>query len=201
VSETESSETVNFRVGPLSRPNDTTVAHPCKNLICMIRFEGTAVIARQSANNCTGALSRLSRDKMMDVLTSVLSLLIVGYAGGVLSQLLRLPRIVCMILCGILLYPVIHPAVLDAALTVENPARNGAPIDVSGSIADGPNTAPYPALSPASEIRSMALLIALARGGLSVRVAYFKEFGVAMVALAVLPYVLEVLGELCGVAG
>ena len=110
------------------------------------------------------------------------------------SQLLRLPRIVCMILLGIALYPSVHVSVINTATFVSNPL-GGAAIDVSGHETAGPNSAPFAAQNPASTIRSTALLVALARGGLSVRMAYFRELGLAMLAIAVLPYAFELIAE------
>lgn len=100
-----------------------------------------------------------------------------------------------MILLGIALYPSIHPSVLSAATVISNPVTGGAPIDVTGKEVKGLNTAPFAAQSPATTIRSMALLVALARGGLSVRVEYFRELGAAMVVLAILPYAFELVVE------
>ena len=131
----------------------------------------------------------------MDAVTSVLALLCVGYAAGWIGLLLRLPRIVPMILMGIALYPVVHPSVLNTATFVSNPRLGGAAIDVSGKPVSGPNSAPFPAVNPASTIRTVALLIALARGGLSIRASYFKELGLTMGVLAVLPYALELTAE------
>lgn len=88
-----------------------------------------------------------------------------------------------------------HPAVLNTATFVSNPVSGGAPIDVSGKATSGPNTAPFAAQNPASTIRVMALLVALARGGLSVRLSYFHELGAAMAVLAVLPYGVELVVE------
>jgi cystathionine beta-lyase family protein involved in aluminum resistance len=51
------------------------------------------------------------------------------------------------------------------------------------------------AQNPASSIRTMALLIALMRGGLSVKSSFFKEMGAATALLAFLPYVLEMVTE------
>lgn len=114
---------------------------------------------------------------VMDVYTSVLSLVIVGWLGGLAATLLRLPRIVGMIFLGIALYPHLHPAVLFT------------PTTVSGSLAV------VDAQNPASSIRTMALLIALMRGGLSVKSSFFKEMGAATALLAFLPYVLEMVTE------
>lgn len=71
----------------------------------------------------------------MDVHTSVVALLLVGFGGALIASLLRLPRIVPMILLGIALQPAMHPAVMNAPVTVsggiavpdsQNPARCGA---------------------------------------------------------------------------
>jgi len=113
---------------------------------------------------------------VLDVYSSVVVILIVGWLGSLASQLCRLPRIVCMILFGIALFPVLHPAVMDTALTVS--ASSGAL-----KVPDAQN--------PASSIRSLALLIALARGGLSVKFGYFKVLGAAMLTMAVVPYAFE----------
>lgn len=116
----------------------------------------------------------------LDVYTSVITILIVGWLGGLISQLLRVPRIVCMIVFGIALYPVIHPSVLHTALTVQTPAG-------VLRIPDAQN--------PSSFIRTIALLIALARGGLSVKSAYFGVIGVTMVVFATVPYACEMIAQ------
>lgn len=115
--------------------------------------------------------------------TSVVVILIVGYAGGLISQLLRMPRIICMILFGIALLPVLHVAVIDTPTTFANPANASAPIKAPD------------AQNPASAIRAMALLIALARGGLSMKLSYFKVLGWSMVCLATIPYTFELILE------
>ena len=114
---------------------------------------------------------------VLDVHTSVLVLLIIGWIGGSLALSLRLPRIIPMILLGIGIFPYIHPAVLYA------------PVTVTGGIATPDSQA------PASSIRTMALLIALARGGLSLKGSIFRELGVPVVLLATLPYAAELIVE------
>ena len=112
----------------------------------------------------------------MDVQTSVLSLLIVGWASGVLGSAVNIPRICMMILFGIALQPSLHPALLYAPTsTAEGVVTNG--------------------VSPASAIRTTALLVALARGGLSVKLSYFKEVGVTLLLFSFLPYTLEMVAE------
>jgi len=115
----------------------------------------------------------------MDVYTSVVSILIVGWLGGLASSILRLPRIVSMILLGIALYPSIHPSVMQTAAS---------PPGWDFSVAGG-------AQNPASSIRTLALLVALVRGGLSVKVSFFREMGVATALLATLPYAFELIAE------
>jgi len=117
---------------------------------------------------------------VLDVYTSIIVILIVGWLGALTSQLFRLPRIVCMILFGIGLLPVLHPAVMDTPLTV--------------STSTGPLTL-HDAQNPASSIRSVALLVALARGGLSVKLSYFRVLGLPMIVIATVPYFLEFLIE------
>ena len=108
----------------------------------------------------------------MDPHTSILALLIVGWIGGCFANALRLPRIVPMILLGIALYPAMAPSVMNAPTSLWSDAQN-----------------------PASSIRTMALLIALARGGLSLKSSIFRELGVPVVLLATLPYAAELVTE------
>ena len=110
----------------------------------------------------------------MDVWTSVVVLLIIGWLGGIVSQLFKLPRIVGMILLGIALYPNLHPALLLS------------PVVLSG------NLAVSDAQNPASSIRTFALLIALMRGGLSVKSSFFTGgLAFSTILLATVPYACE----------
>lgn len=75
------------------------------------------------------------------------------------------------ILCGIALAPALHTSVLAAC---------------KGS--DG-------AVSPASTLRTFALLIALARGGLTMRLSHFSKLKSTVLLLSLLPYAMELLVE------
>ena len=108
----------------------------------------------------------------MDPHTSVLALLIIGWIGGAVATALRLPRIVPMILFGIALYPAMAPSVMNAPTALWSDAQN-----------------------PASSIRTMALLVALARGGLSLKASIFRDLGVPVVLLATVPYAAELIVE------
>ena len=92
----------------------------------------------------------------MDVYTSIVALLLVGWGAGLVAQLTRLPRVVVMIFAGIAIMPAMHPTVLSKT-TLNYQASSSSP-------AYGP-TGVYDTMSPASSIRTMALLIALMRGG------------------------------------
>lgn len=123
----------------------------------------------------------------MDVYTSVVALLLVGWGAGLLAQLTRLPRVVVMIFAGIALMPAMHPTVLSAASLKYGPATASTPTY-------GP-TDTYPTVSPASSIRTMALLVALMRGGLNVKLKHLFPRGWPVLALAFLPYALEMAVE------
>lgn len=84
-----------------------------------------------------------------------------------------------MIIFGILLYPSLHPSILQTGV-----APPGYDFNVSGG-----------AQNPASSIRTMALLIALIRGGLSVKLSFFRDFAAATALLAVVPYFFELTAE------
>lgn len=121
----------------------------------------------------------------LDVYTSLVAILLVGLCGGLVGQLLRLPRIVPMILFGIALYPSLHPSIffVGSAPTTAPPAA------VSGwSASGGPQ-------NPASSIRTFALLVALMRGGLSVKSAYVREFALPVALFATVPYFCELIVE------
>lgn len=81
------------------------------------------------------------------------------------------------ILFGIALYPSLHPSILVTGVSPNPSVWN---FDSQGG-----------AQNPASSIRTMALLIALIRGGLSVKVSFFRDFAVATALLAVVPYFVE----------
>jgi len=123
----------------------------------------------------------------MDVYLSVVSLLLVGWLAGLLAQALRLPRVVVMIFAGIALMPAVHPTVLSASKLTYGPAS-------ATTVTYGP-AGTYAAQSPASSIRTMALLVALMRGGLNVKMPVVWAKGLPVAALAFLPYVFELAVE------
>jgi len=84
-----------------------------------------------------------------------------------------------MILLGIALQPLIHPSILHAGAS---PA--GYDFKPSG----GP-------VNPSLAIRTVALLIALARGGLSVKWRFIREMGLVTLVLATVPYACELVVE------
>ena len=104
---------------------------------------------------------------VLDVYTSLIAILLVSWLGGLIATALRLPRIVAMILFGIALYPSLHPSILQTGL---------APPGYDFSVAGG-------AQNPASSIRTMALLVALIRGGLSVKLSFIRGFVVSTASL------------------
>jgi len=84
-----------------------------------------------------------------------------------------------MILLGIAIYPSLHPALLYSPVVVSAGTTSLALTD---------------AQNPASSIRTFALLLALMRGGLSVKMSFFSGgLGVATVLLATVPYALELI--------
>lgn len=118
----------------------------------------------------------------MDVYTSVVALLAVGWCVSALSELLRLPsRVPFLIFAGIALYPSLHPALTGAPSTVVSPEDET--LLSPGSIA------------PVNAIRSFCLLIALARGGMSVKLHVLRKFGLVLALLVTLPYAAELLTE------
>ena len=80
---------------------------------------------------------------VLDPVLSVIITLLCGVVGGLLSKALRLPRIVMMIVLGVALAPLLHPSFVASCAS--------SPGSVSG----------------ATTLRSFALLVALARGGLT----------------------------------
>lgn len=102
-------------------------------------------------------------------------ILLIGHVGGLLAQAMRLPRIVAMILLGIAIYPSLHPSIF-----FKGAGPKGIDFDVSGG-----------AVNPAGAIRAVALLIAIARGGLSVKWSFVKRMKLITLLLATLPYTLE----------
>ena len=127
-----------------------------------------------------------------DPLMSVLLLLIIGMLAGKAAALLRLPRIVGMIVVGIAVYPVLHPS-LTGTITAVTYTVNSLNSVTNMNVAAVDPARPDPALNPASAIRTVALLIALMRGGLSVKVSFFQKMGVATALLATVPYAFELI--------
>jgi hypothetical protein len=124
---------------------------------------------------------------VLDVYTSVLLFLIIGYCGSLVATVTGLPRVVPMILLGLAISPVIHPTItteptcIITANTTDCPAFPGvAHINDAG----GP-------VNPGTAIKTIALLIALARGGLSLRVSVFRDIAIPSLLLATIPYGME----------
>ena len=90
--------------------------------------------------------------------------------------------VVLMIVFGILLYPSLHPSIIVTGIAP--PGTSSADFNARG----GPQ-------NPASSIRTMALLIALMRGGLSVKLSFFRDFALATALIATVPYFVEVAVE------
>ncbi len=120
-----------------------------------------------------------SQDILSSLATQIQTILIVGWLGGLVSSLLRLPRIVAMILLGIALQPHIHPSILHSAAS---------PAGYDFAPSGGP-------INPSLAIRTVALLIALARGGLSVKWSFVREMGLVTLVLATVPYACELIVE------
>jgi NhaP-type Na+/H+ or K+/H+ antiporter len=118
----------------------------------------------------------------MDVYTSIVAILLCGWIAGIVAQLMRLPRVVVMIFAGIALMPAVHPTVLSATTMAYAPTATSPVYGPAGA---------YATQSPASSIRTMALLIALMRGGLSVKLHHLAPRAVPVAVLAFLPYLLE----------
>lgn len=116
---------------------------------------------------------------VLDVYTSLVAISLVAWLGGLVASTLHLPRIVPMILLGIVIFPSLHPSIFQTGISPP-----GYDFTASGG-----------AQNPASSIRAMALLIALIRGGLSVKVTFLKDFAIATALLATVPYFFEVATE------
>lgn len=122
---------------------------------------------------------------VLDAVTSVLAIITLGYLGTNIANALHLPRVVPMILFGILVFPFVHPSILWAPLPTGYPPQ----VDpTTMASAGGP-------CNPASEMRTAALLIALARGGLALRVSSFRHIVAAASVLSIVPYALELCVE------
>ena len=107
----------------------------------------------------------------MDPILSVIAVLCCGALGGVVSRALRLPHIICMILLGLALAPALHPSLVTTCSSTPG------------------------AVNPASSLRSFALLIALARGGLTMRLSNLSALRTPIALLGTLPFVCELLAE------
>jgi hypothetical protein len=119
----------------------------------------------------------------LDVYTSVIILPIIGWVGYMVSKLTKLPRVTPMILLGIAIYPHIHPSVLNKALVTGYAST--VPVE---KLEDGHGT-----VNPAATFQIVGLLIALARGGLSVRVGQIRKLLVPMVFVAIVPFWCELI--------
>jgi hypothetical protein len=92
-----------------------------------------------------------------------------------------------MIFAGIALMPAVHPTVLAAGTVTYGPA--------SATTVIYGEAGKYATQSPASSMRTMALLIALMRGGLNVKLSTVWTRGLPVFALAFVPYVIEMAVE------
>ena len=101
------------------------------------------------------------------MLTSLALIFLVGLAMAALCQQLHLPRIIGMLVTGILLGPCVLNA-LDASI-----------------------------LSISSELRQMALIIILIKAGLSLNLADLKKVGRPAVMMSCVPASCEILAFTC----
>ena len=99
----------------------------------------------------------------LDMLTSLALVLLVGLAAGGLCRMIRLPRIIGMLLAGILLGP--------CALNLLDPSI----------------------LSVSADLRKMALVIILIKAGLSLNIRDLKAVGRPALLLSFLPASFEIL--------
>ena len=114
----------------------------------------------------------------LDPTLSVLAILFVGWLGTLAAAATRLPRIVPVILLGVALAPALHKSVLSACTDAGAAATTGAG---SGAV------------SAASELRTFALLVALARGGLTMQLGNIARLRAPALLLCFVPYFAEVL--------
>jgi hypothetical protein len=114
----------------------------------------------------------------LDPTLSVLAILFVGWLGTLAAAATRLPRIVPVILLGVALAPALHKSVLSACTDAGAAATTGAG---SGAV------------SAASELRTFALLVALARGGLTMQLGNISRLRAPALLLCFVPYFAEVL--------
>ena len=108
----------------------------------------------------------------LDPTLSVLAILFCGYLGTLVAAATRLPRIVPVILLGVALAPALHHSVLAACGDAASAGSGGA-------------------VSAASELRSFALLVALARGGLTMQLGNISRLRAPALLLCVVPYFCE----------
>jgi len=112
----------------------------------------------------------------LDPTLSVLAILLVGWLGTLVAAATRLPRIVPVILLGVALAPALHHSVLAACGDAASAGSGGA-------------------VSAASELRSFALLVALARGGLTMQLGNIARLRLPALLLCVVPYFCELGAE------
>ena len=107
----------------------------------------------------------------MDVDLSLVIVLVVGALSGLLAQALRLPKVLGMIFAGVVLAPALSLGVTTACKDPSNPT------------------------SPASTMRTMALLLALARGAFGLDFSVVANVKLTVGMLAVAPFFVELLVE------
>ena len=101
------------------------------------------------------------------MLTSLAFIFLVGLSLAAICQILKLPRIIGMLITGILLGPYVLN-VLDPSI-----------------------------LSISSELRQIALIIILLKAGLSLNLADLKKVGRPAIMMACIPATFEILATFC----
>jgi hypothetical protein len=136
----------------------------------------------------------------LDPLLTLVIILVGGWVSAMLAQAARIPRVVGMIFFGVAFYPAASDAITSTLTYV---STNGGGVVLPGYV----NNPSYPsgsypiynAASPASTMRTVALLFALARGSFGLSLRTLRAYPIPILALCMIPYFLELLIE-AGVA-
>ena len=151
---------------------------------------------------------------VLDPLGTLLAILVGGWMSAMLAHALRIPRIVGMIFFGMAFYPAASDVIVGVQTAV-NPNGGGQllpgvpwPSGAAGCVSPGGaiahgisttcasySTAALTLSSPATIIRTVALLIALARGSFGLSLDALRARPLTILLLAIVPYAVEMLIE------
>ena len=151
---------------------------------------------------------------VLDPLGTLLAILIGGWMSAMLAQALRIPRIVGMIFFGMAFYPAASDVIVGVQTAVNPngggqllpgvpwPSGSAGCVSQGGNIVNGISTtcASYSTTalvlsSPATIIRTVALLIALARGSFGLSLDALRARPLTILLLSIVPYAAEMLIE------